>query len=378
MKTASENHKVFAILLFVSFLMVSILACRIPGIGRQTEEEPQAGLEQWGEDQIADENRDESEPALPCYPGIVPVRSTRVEVIGLLGQPVFNEQEGITERLFYSSPISGQNHIIELEDDLVSYISMVFAEGQIPRLSEVQAKLGQPEHTAYSTYLRGTRTYLYPGQGLLLIADPLMDAVFIQECFATQSLGEFMARHGVGLPEKDPYIRGVVTVDDAPPPVNDPIGEGVTDRKIHEPLLRYPNTRVIYDDDDQLLGVSGTLILAVDAPLNEVIAFYRQGYQEGFIALEPDDGEGIREFVLIKDMFDWGDDEVAAYYQALIESGQADYSLTMIVVLPADEFDKSDFYITEAESVGAFSSAETLIVFMMTHLENFMDMVQGW
>ncbi len=378
MKTGTQNHKMFAILLCVSLLMVSILACRIPGRGPQTDEEPQAVLVQEGESQITDADQDQAEPALPCYPGMVPGRSTRAEVLGLLGQPVHSEREGSVERLFYSSSISGQKNTIELEDDLVSYISIVFAEAHIPRLSEVQAKLGQPEQTTYSTYLRGSRTYLYSGQGLLLIADPLMDNVFIQECFQPQALNDFLSRYGADLPEEDPYIRGGVTVDEVPLQVDDPVTEEVTDRKILEPLMIYPRARVIYDADDLMFGVSGTLILAVDAPLSEVIAFYRQGYREGYLALEPDEAEGIRELVLFKDMFEWGDDEVAAFYKELVDVGQADYSLTMIVVMPGDEFDRSDFYITQGETVGAYSPAETLIVFMMTHLENYLEMEDGW
>lgn len=353
---------------------MAILACRVPRRGQPPGEEPQPVLEQGGGAQITDAVQDETESAIPCYPGIIPDRSTRAEVLGLLGQPVHNEREGVTERLFYSSPISSQNNIIELEDDLVSYISIVFADAQIPRLSEVQAKLGQPEHTAYSTYLRGTRTYLYPGQGLLLIADPLMDIVFIQECFQPQALNDFLSRYGADLPEEDPYIRGSVIVDEALLSVDDPVQVVTTDRKILEPLMIFPGARVIYDADDLLFGVSGTLILAVEAPLIEVIAYYRQGYQEGYLALEPDEAEFIREFVLIKNMFEWGDDEVAAFYQELVDAGQADYSLTMIIVMPGDEFDRSDFYITQGETVGAYSPAETLIVFMMTHLENFMKM----
>ncbi len=84
-----------------------------------------------------------------------------LSLLGLLGQPVHSEREGIIERLFYSLSISGQNNIIEIENDLVSYISIVFADEHIPRLSDVQAKLGQPEYTTFSTYMRGSRTYLF-------------------------------------------------------------------------------------------------------------------------------------------------------------------------------------------------------------------------
>ena len=378
MKTGTQNHKMFAILLCVSLLMVSILACRIPGRGRTAGEEPQAGPVQADQVPIIDAVQDVSEPALPCYPGIVPGRSTRAEVIGLLGQPVHSEQDGITERLYYPTAAGGQRDIIEILQDQVSYISMGYPEAQMPRLSERQAVLGQPEQTTYSTYMRGTRTYLYPGQGLLLIADPLMDNVFIQECFQPQALNDFLSRYGADLPEEDPYIRGAVTVDEASPPADDPVEEVVTDRKIHEPLLLYPGTRVIYDADDLLFGVSGTMILAVDAPLSEVIAFYRQGYQDGYLALEPDEAEFIREFVLIKDMFEWEDDEVAAFYQELVDVGKVDYSLTMIVVMPGDEFDRSDFYITQGETVGVYSPSETLIVFMMTNLNNYLEMEEGW
>jgi hypothetical protein len=67
--------------------------------------------------------------------------------------------------------------------------------------------MGEPEYLAYSRFVAGSKTYVYPQQGLLFIADPLMDTVFIQECFEPQDLASFLSSYGENIPEENPYIK---------------------------------------------------------------------------------------------------------------------------------------------------------------------------
>ena len=48
---------------------------------------------------------------------------------------------------------------------------------------------------------------------------------------------------------------------------------------------------------------------------------------------------------MFKDMFDWRDDEVEAFYRRLIGVEQVEYSLTLVAVMPADESIEEDFDI---------------------------------
>ena len=389
MKTSKDNQTLMVLLLCVGFLLAATLACRIPGLGSGDDDPPV--VEVFQEAVLEEQEIVPAEPAstIVCYAGINPGSSTQAEVVGILGQPTTSEQEGITTRLIYSAPIAGLDNFIELEMDKVSYTSVVYPQEGRPQLSAVQAQLGQAEHTAYSTYLQGSRAYLYLQQGVLVVGDPVLDVVFIQECFIPQGLNNYLAKYGASLSDSDPFITQETVIEETPMVVDDPVDDPIeddesvddevvlTDRKIYEPMLVYPGTRVIYDSDDLFFGVSATIILAVDAPLGDVVAFYLDGYDEDYLALEPDEAEGIMELVLIKDMFDWRDDEVEAFYRRLIDVEQVEYSLTLLAVMPADEFDKEDFNIMPGETVEAYAPNETLIIFMLSHLENTLEMMDG-
>ena len=142
-----------------------------------------------------------------CLGGIEPGVTTREEVIAELGQPSVIENEGDVETLYYSSATKSIFNVVLMENEVAHYTSKLFGEQDALRLSSILEQLGDPEYLAYSHFAAGSRTYVYPQQGLLFIADPNMDIVFIQDCFLPQDLASYLATHGQNLPEENPYTK---------------------------------------------------------------------------------------------------------------------------------------------------------------------------
>lgn len=145
--------------------------------------------------------------AQSCLGGIVLGVTTREEVIAELGQPSVIENEGDVETLYYSSATKSIFNVVLMENEVAHYTSKLFGEQDALRLSSILEQLGDPEYLAYSHFAAGSRTYVYPQQGLLFIADPNMDIVFIQDCFLPQDLASYLATHGQNLPEENPYTK---------------------------------------------------------------------------------------------------------------------------------------------------------------------------
>jgi outer membrane protein assembly factor BamE (lipoprotein component of BamABCDE complex) len=142
-----------------------------------------------------------------CLGAIVPGVTTREEVIAKLGQPLIMENEGDVETFYYSSSTKAIFNFVLVENGVARYTSKLFGEEDELRLSSILEQMGEPEYLAYSHYVAGSRTYVYPQQGLLFIADPNMDFVFIQDCFEPQNLASFLASYGENIPEENPYIK---------------------------------------------------------------------------------------------------------------------------------------------------------------------------
>jgi outer membrane protein assembly factor BamE (lipoprotein component of BamABCDE complex) len=145
--------------------------------------------------------------AQSCLGGIVLGVTTREEVIAALGQPSVIENEGDVETLYYSSSTKGIFNFVLVENEVAHYTSKLLGEEDVLRLSGIFEQLGEPEYLAYSHFVAGSRTYVYPQHGVLFIADPNMDTVFIQECFPPQDLARFLATYGQNLPEENPYTK---------------------------------------------------------------------------------------------------------------------------------------------------------------------------
>jgi len=142
-----------------------------------------------------------------CLAGIFPGTTTRDEAVALLGEPLAVEPEGDLETLLYASPLGGQFNSIVVQNQVVALVGIVLGEETPQAWSAVMAQYGEPAHTAYSNYLQGSMTYIYPDQGLAFVASPDSDVVFIQECFIPMTLENYMNTWGSSLPAENPYIR---------------------------------------------------------------------------------------------------------------------------------------------------------------------------
>lgn len=142
-----------------------------------------------------------------CLAGIFPGQTSRTDVIALLGEPFAAQQEGSNEALQFTSPMRGQYNTVYLLNHVVDWVSIVLAEDDPLTWSAIKAQYGEPVHTAYSDYLQGSRNFAFPEQGLNFIADPDLDAVFIQECFVPMSLEDYTEAYGDFLPQEDPYTK---------------------------------------------------------------------------------------------------------------------------------------------------------------------------
>jgi hypothetical protein len=142
-----------------------------------------------------------------CLTGVFPGKTTRDEVINLWGTPLGEEQEWTFNTLFYQSPLKGQYNTVYLENQVVSYISIVLSGDSPKSWLEVKAKFGEPAHTAYTTYIQGSRYYGYPTLGIAFIADQRLDYVYIQDCFVPMTLEEYITSRANSLPTEDPFNK---------------------------------------------------------------------------------------------------------------------------------------------------------------------------
>jgi hypothetical protein len=195
MKTGSRRSHDLPFFLAATMLGLAVLACSLPtqsngqGLGTPTSTQPGGGAQ------------------AACLEGIFPGTTTRDAVVALLGEPVAVESEGDLETLLYASPLGGKFNSIVIQNRVVGLVSIVLGEDNPLAWSAVQAQYGEPAQTAYSNYLQGSLTYIYPDQGLAFVAAQAPDVVFIRECFVPLPLEDYMNTWGKSLPAEDPFIR---------------------------------------------------------------------------------------------------------------------------------------------------------------------------
>jgi hypothetical protein len=141
-----------------------------------------------------------------CYQGITPGQTTRADVVALLGDPTRTEQDDANEILLYPSPYPRQYNTIVIQDQIVVIIYVVIGNEDALAFSAIKALYGEPSHIAYTTFLQGSMTYIYPDKGRAFIADENADIVFIKQCFLPMSLEDYMNTWGKDLPTEDPFI----------------------------------------------------------------------------------------------------------------------------------------------------------------------------
>lgn len=224
MKTALKRNPKPAVTWIVISLILVTLACNIPGLSQNSS--PEAEIQPANPTQESDAQAEiptleaiaenmQLTPSSPlennnqanCLAGVTPGETHRTEVITIWGEPDGTRQEGNYEALLYTSHLMGQYHTIYLQNQVVEWVSRVLAEDDPLTWSEIKAQYGEPAHTAYSTYLEGSLIFAFPERGLDFIANPDLDAVFIQECFIPMSLDVYMSTYGDFLPQEDPFTK---------------------------------------------------------------------------------------------------------------------------------------------------------------------------
>jgi hypothetical protein len=155
----------------------------------------------------ASEGAAEPGPQDACLPSIYPGKTTRDEVIALMGTPVSTEEGDGFAALLYPSPLALQNNIVYLENGVVSLVSLVLGSDTPVTWSSVRLQYGEPAHTAYTTYLQGSRYYAYPAQGLGYLADEDIDIVYIRDCFVPTTPENFLNSWGQSLLTEDPFVQ---------------------------------------------------------------------------------------------------------------------------------------------------------------------------
>jgi outer membrane protein assembly factor BamE (lipoprotein component of BamABCDE complex) len=204
MKTEPRNNHDLSIFLAATMMVLAMLACNLPAQSNS----PDQGTPTNGSGQgTPNSTQPGSGAQAACLAGIFPGKTTRIEVLALLGNPLTTQPAGGQETMFYASAIYGQLNSIVVQNEVVTLVSVVQAEGSLPKWSEVKAQFGEPAHTAYTNYSEGSMIFAFPERGLSFIADETMDVVFIQQCFIPMSLDNYMLAYGNFLPAEDPFIK---------------------------------------------------------------------------------------------------------------------------------------------------------------------------
>jgi hypothetical protein len=202
MITVSASKRNLSIAAASAVLVLGILACGTTTKPGHTGLSPQAG----GSNPVTPgSGHPVSAAQAACAAGIIPGSTTRTEVTATLGEPVGTVPENGYETLLYASPIPRQYNSVVLQNGVVAYVSIVLGDENPQAWSAVTAQYGQPVYMAYSNYLQGSMTYIYPDKGETFVASLEADAVFIHECYVPVSIQEYMNTWGSTLPTKDPF-----------------------------------------------------------------------------------------------------------------------------------------------------------------------------
>lgn len=195
-----NRSKIISILFCLAFL---ICACNFPiprssrDIDSSTSSIPETGGTTHSES--------ENEPVPSCRTDITLGITTKAEVITLLGEPIDTNSSSDVEFLLYSTSFSGQFNSIAIDNGVVMMINIILDEDDLEYWSTFEAELGEPVSIAYSHYMQGTNTYLYPQKGLAFVVNPSTDVVHIKQCFLPMDLSGYMLTWGSSLPEEDPF-----------------------------------------------------------------------------------------------------------------------------------------------------------------------------
>ncbi len=190
MKTAFRNNRSLPVHTAGLVLAMLMLACNLGKLPANSNEAPAP-----------------SGSGPECLKGVFPGKTTEDELPAVIGYPLIEETEGDFKYLRYRTTVYGQLNSVTLQNGVAVQVSFIQPEDQPLAWSAVKKQIGEPAHTAYSTYLQGSMVYAYPTQGRAFIADENLDIVFIQECFIPMSLEDYRTTYGDMLPSEDPFTR---------------------------------------------------------------------------------------------------------------------------------------------------------------------------
>jgi len=140
-----------------------------------------------------------------CYKGITPGQTNKADVVALLGDPTRTEWDGADEILLYPSPFAKQSNTIIVQNQIVVLVDVLIGDDDALTFSAIKALYGEPSHIAYTNYLQGSMTYVYPDKGQAFIADENGDIVYTKQCFLPMSLEDYLNTWGKDLPTENPF-----------------------------------------------------------------------------------------------------------------------------------------------------------------------------
>jgi hypothetical protein len=181
MRMGNRKASSVSIACAMTFLVVAVLACNMPS--------------------------SKTSNTFVCYQGITPGQTKKADVLALLGDPARTQQEGANEILLYPSSFTRQFNRIVLQNQVVVLLDVLIDADHALAYSTVKANYGEPGLLAYTNYLQGSMTYIFPDKGFAVIADEIKDVVFIKQCFLPLSSEEYMNTWGKDLPTENPFIK---------------------------------------------------------------------------------------------------------------------------------------------------------------------------
>ncbi len=207
MKTGSRSGRDLSIFLAAAVLGLAVLACSLPsrsnGQGQGTPPSTPPGSAAQGQDPPASTQPGGAAQSA-CLAGILPGTTTRDEVVALLGEPLAEESADGLATLLYASSSRGWFNSVVIQDQVVGLVSLLVGEDNPLAWSAVKAQYGAPAHTAYSNYLQGSMTYIYPDQGLSFIASQDSGCGFYSGMLCPHAVGRLPEYLGQGFARRRP------------------------------------------------------------------------------------------------------------------------------------------------------------------------------
>lgn len=99
------------------------------------------------------------------YKSIIPGKTTKEEVLDIMGKPLSEKQEGEYLVLTFKSDIEPRPHIVKLKDNIVD----IFIEAVLMNKSPMQVfdSYGEAPNKLYAHFVKGSRTlFIYPEDGI--------------------------------------------------------------------------------------------------------------------------------------------------------------------------------------------------------------------